>query len=150
MGPHVTPTQFIALPLPPELEMLPATLWASNNEDVGCLDIPPFSIKLKEHALLPRLPQYKLPHHTEQALKDIILELIDKGVVEETRAPQGILATKSLNHNVRGRYLASNRPHTNPEIVVKVPSGERLRQGGTGNQKKEEPAAARIEANESL
>ncbi|KAJ1144243.1 hypothetical protein NDU88_010544 [Pleurodeles waltl] len=28
--------------------------------------------------------------------------------------------------------------------------GERLRQGGTGNRKKEEPAAAPIEANESL
>ncbi|KAJ1165609.1 hypothetical protein NDU88_006030 [Pleurodeles waltl] len=33
---------------------------------------------------------------------------------------------------------------------IKLLVGERLRQGGTGNRKKEEPAAAPIEANESL
>ncbi|XP_078509346.1 uncharacterized protein LOC144769202 [Lissotriton helveticus] len=51
-----------------------------SDTDVGLLRIPPVSIKVKDNAVLPRIPQYKIL----QALLQIIPDLIKSGVVEET------------------------------------------------------------------
>ncbi|KAJ1183542.1 hypothetical protein NDU88_000360 [Pleurodeles waltl] len=46
--------------------------------------------------------------------------------------------------------VVGQHPRNREDIRKRLLVGERLRQGGTGNRKKEEPAAAPIEANESL
>lgn len=73
-------------PLPAEFRDVPPTLWATGDTDVGLLKIPPVSIRGKDNAILPRIPQYKIPQAGERVLLQIIQYLIEKGVVEETNA----------------------------------------------------------------
>ncbi|KAJ1099022.1 hypothetical protein NDU88_004126 [Pleurodeles waltl] len=70
---------------PPELLSLPETLWATGPNDVGCLEIPPYVVTLKPNAEMPRIPQYRISTEGEKALLEIVHDLIQKGVVEETR-----------------------------------------------------------------
>lgn len=66
------------------LKDLPHTLWATDSTTVGCMEITPHKVTLKEGAQLPRIRQYKIPPQAEQALMLIIQDLIQSGVIKET------------------------------------------------------------------
>ena len=57
-----------------------------GDNDTGCMTIDPIVVTLKEGCRLPRVPQYKISKEGEAGLKQVVSDLVHKGIVKEITA----------------------------------------------------------------